>query len=209
MEAVMRNSLILVALVVLTTPAYAQAPQSEFRSFGYARLGYGAVYARGFHPAPALGFGFRGETDSFALDVSGLNYLIGDSSGVNGFTFAGSLLKVQVLRMLNRDGDRSAYLGGGMSWGGVAVSRAQAINEYASGWYGTGLQGELAAGYELTRSSPLRTFVQADIGLPLFKSRSDVYIVTGRGGAGLRRVDPQYTPSVVVSLGVGWDRHRP
>ena len=202
----MRSLRILVVLS-LATPAFAQqSSQAEFRSFGYARLGYGGIYASAFHSAPALGFGFRGETNSFALDVSGLNYLIGGSSG-QGFTFAGSLIKIQGLRMLNADGDRSAYVGAGMSWGGVTVSRPQGATAYTSGWYGSGLQGELTAGYELTRRSPLRTFVQADLGLPLFRSRSEEYSYVRPGVTGSRSVDSLYTPSLVVSLGVGWDRH--
>jgi hypothetical protein len=39
-------------------------------SFTYARLGYGATYFGKAHGAPTMGFGYRAELDSFALDVS-------------------------------------------------------------------------------------------------------------------------------------------
>ena len=203
----MRRILMLAACVGLATPAYAQlAPQqSEFRSFGYARLGYGGIFAGRVHAAPAIGFGFRGESGSLGLDVSSLNYIISDEIS-EGFTFAGSLIKIQALHLLNPEGNRSGYVGLGVSWGGVAAPRSDIL--YASEWHGSGLQGELTAGCELMRNSPLRTFIQADFGLPFYKARSDVYNYLRPGLPSSSTVDQRYIPSIAVSLGVGWQRQR-
>ena len=200
----------LAVLIALAASAHAQAPpQSEFRSFGYVRLGYGGIFAGRVQGGPAIGFGFRGESGSFGLDVSGLNYVVGSDLNSDDFVFAGSLIKVLALHMFNADGDRSSYVGLGMSWGGLSASRESPDNVYSSGWNGAGLQGELTVGHELNRNSPLRAFFQADVGLPLFRSRSDVYSYLRPGVPAPRSVENRYTPTVVVSLGVGWDKHRP
>ena len=58
----MRTAVILVTVLVLAVPVSAQQTSPpEFRSFGYARLGYGAAFADGTRSAPAIGFGYRGE----------------------------------------------------------------------------------------------------------------------------------------------------
>jgi hypothetical protein len=116
------------------------------------------------------------------------------------------------LRFLDADTDRSAYVGGGLSWAGVHLGRDSSATSYASGWHGSGLQGEVTAGYELTRRTPIRVFVQADVGLPFFKARSESYTYTLTRSAG-NALPPtiisetRYTPSAVVSLGIGWQRH--
>jgi hypothetical protein len=127
---------------------------------------------------------------------------------------AGSFLKLQALRFLNSESDQSAYLGAGLSWGGVLADRGDSTGAtYVSGWHGSGLQGELTAGYEMRRRSPVRVFVQSDIGLPFFRARADSYTyVLPRSPVGIYRtvtVDQRYIPSVVVSLGLGWNKQRP
>src|SRR5687768_8235507 len=54
--------------------------QSHRRSgphvFAYGRLGSGFVFAERTHRAPAIGLGFRAELDTFAVDVSVLNFAL-------------------------------------------------------------------------------------------------------------------------------------
>ena len=216
----MRNALILAAVVALAAPAYAQnagvgsagqTPRSELRSFGYARLGYGGAAADGFRSAPAIGFGYRAELESFALDVSFFNFIVrADPYETGRDVFAGSTLRLQALHFLDAEGDRSPYVGAGLSWGGVGVSRGSSGATYSNSWSGSGLQGELTAGYELTRNTPMRMFIQTDIGLPFFKAKSASYSVTRTPDGFIRpaSLEERYIPSAVVSLGIGWQRHR-
>jgi hypothetical protein len=211
----MRNAFILAAVVGLASPAFAQntgagsSAQHELRSIGYARLGYGGASADQFRAAPAIGFGYRAELNSFALDVSFFNYVIrADSYETGRDVFAGSLLRLQALHFFDAEADRSAYVGAGLSWGGVSASRESSGGTYSNSWSGSGLQGELTAGYELTRSTPMRFFIQTDIGLPFFKAKSVSYNFL-RLPDGLYRpatVEERYIPSAVVSLGIGWHR---
>ena len=202
----MRRVLVLLVFLGMAAPTAAQ----DIHSFGYARLGYGGVFAERTHGAPALGLGYRGEFDSFALDVSFLNYLIG-TDAYQGNAFAGSFLRLQALRFLNPGADRSAYIGGGVGWGGVQVERESTLTSYVSGWHGTGLQGEVTGGYELARRSPMRLFVQADIALPIFYARSDT-MMFGRTPSGVFATptsEKRYIPSAVLSVGIGWRRRHP
>jgi hypothetical protein len=171
-------------------------------SFTYARLGYGGTYGGGLKAGPAMGFGYRAELDSIAVDVSFLNYQIrsaspsfGQGSGYYGSNggVSGSLLKLEGLYFLEPAANASGYLGGGLSWGGTSVSTSSGMVYTSS--RGSGLQGELTAGYELPRASTLRMFVQADAVLPLYRTTADT---------GTRK----YTPSLTVSVGVGWQHHR-
>ena len=212
----MRNALILAAVVGLASPVFAQnagsgsSVQHELRSIGYARLGYGGASADQFRSAPAIGFGYRGELESFALDISFFNYIIrADLYETGRNVFAGSLLRLQALHFLDAEADRSAYVGAGLSWGGVGLSRASSGGTYANSWSGSGLQGELTVGYELTRSTPMRLFIQTDVGLPFFKAKSasGSFIRSPDGIFRPTTVDERYIPSAVVSLGIGWQRH--
>jgi hypothetical protein len=203
----MRRALIFVALLAVASPARAD-DGDEVHSFGYARLGYGGVFADRTHGAPAIGFGFRGELESFALDISFFNFILDTNVEDAMPAFAGSTVRLQALRYLNPDADRSTYVGAGLSWGGVSAGREATFTSYLNDWHGSGLQGELTVGYELPRKRPLRMFVQADVGLPFFYARSQ----EGR----LSRIAPgvflettyekRYIPSAAVSVGIGWHR---
>lgn len=209
----MRCAFVLLVLIALMSPAYGQsagtAHTPRSRSFAYARLGYGAVFAGSTHGAPAFGFGYRGQLESVALDVSFLNFLVAaDRPPTGNNAFAGSLLRLEVLRLLDPEADRSAYIGGGMSWGGVSAGRTQVTaDRYMTGWSGSGLQGEVTVGYELARNAPMRLFVQADIGLPLFMGTSSEYTLSSRVlDVGTRTYDKRYLPSAAVTFGIGWRR---
>lgn len=208
----MRSALVWLVLFALVAPVYGQstgtAHKPRSRSFAYARLGYGAVFADTTHGAPAFGFGYRGQLDSVALDVSFLNFLVGDGPQTGDNAFAGSLLRLEVLRLLDPEADRSVYVGGGMSWGGVSAGRTQVTGDrYTTSWNGSGLQGEMTVGYEFARNEPMRIFVQADIGLPLFMGTSTEYALSNRVlDAGTRTYEKRYMPSAAVTFGIGWRR---
>lgn len=188
-------------------------------SFWYARLGYGAAFGNKTQGGPAMGIGYRAELDSFGIDVSFLNYQVrpsettdapagsyyGSSGGVTG-----SFLKLEGLYFLKPAANASTYVGGGLSWGGTHASSYSTSSQ--TSWHGSGLQGELTLGYELPRASTLRVFVQTDVVLPFYRTTAETvtfsrtaapYTAPYRVSAGHR-----YTPSLSVSVGLGWQRHR-
>jgi serine/threonine protein kinase len=75
----------------------------------------------------------------------------------------------------------------------------QSFDHYRSEWMGTGLQGELTAGYEFARATSLRMFVQTDVVLPFYQVSSQTFSRFGPTGS----VDRRYAPSLVVSIGLG------
>lgn len=189
------------------------SPQAEPKrvhvdSFGYARLGYGSVLGKGGTGGPAMGFGYRAELDSFGLDVSFLNQQLPSSNGAYASSGAmgGSLLKLEMLHFMNPRANASAYFGGGVSWGVTSTSSSSSPTGYSS-WSGSGLQGELTAGYELPRASDLRVFVQADAGLPFYRTtgRTVTYSQTRSSTV---TTGQRYNPSLTLSVGLGWQRHR-
>jgi hypothetical protein len=172
-------------------------------SIFYARLGYGAIFAGQTQGVPSVGLiGYRHELDSFAVDVSFLNFQFNESGSYNGYYGAatnassGSWVKIEGLYFRNPLGNRTAYYGGGLSWSGTTIS------DGTRQWDGSGLQGELTAGYEIARASTIRLFAQADVGLPFYSLTSSTYSyprfvpVTSR----------QWAPSLTFSMGVGWQR---
>lgn len=188
-------------------------PQADVRrvhvdSFGYARLGYGAVLGAGGASHPAFGVGYRAELDSFALDVSFLNQQLPSSSNVYGSSSgsAGSFVKLEALHYTRPKTNASAYFGGGLSWGAVSGPASSSATSYSS-WRGSGLQGELTAGYEWPRATDLRVFVQADATLPFYRTRGDT-ITYSQSRATTFSTGSRYNPAIAVSVGLGWQRHR-
>jgi hypothetical protein len=188
-------------------------PQAEPRrvgidSFGYARLGYGRMLGDGGAGNPAMGFGYRAELDSFGLDVSFLNQQLPSSNGAYGASssMAGSVLKLEGLYFIRPRANASAYFGGGISWSATSVSSTSSQNGYSS-WSGSGLQGELTAGYELPRASELRVFVQADAGLPFYHTIGQT-VAYSQGRSSTVITGRRYNPSMTLSVGLGWQRHR-
>jgi hypothetical protein len=181
--------------------------------FGYVRLGYGSIFAGRAHGVPSFGFGWRMEVDSFGLDVSFLNVQATDSGyGSSGGASAVSLVKLQGLRFLEPTGNASTYLGGGLSWGATTLRAGSAgygTDSYTSDWHGSGLQGELTIGYEFARASTLRVFVEGTGLLPFYRVRSETYSYSRSRVAATTVAGHQYAPSLVVSVGVGWQRNRP
>jgi len=155
-------------------------------SYFYARLGYGAIFSDRTLGRPALGFGHRSELDSFAIDVSFLNLQVDNHYEYSASSSAssGSLLRLEGLYYLRARANASPYFGGGIGYGHTSVGSAG---------QGSGLQGELTAGYEIARTTNLRVFVQADASLPFYNVTS--------------RTNGSYVPSIVFSLGLGWQRN--
>ena len=152
----------------------------------YVALGYGVVRVGGAAFGPAVGFGYRKELDRFGIDFSFLNLVLASDSdlsdGING-----SWLKLVGMFYQDPIADGSVYYGGGLSWGATAaISNGQELA-------GSGLQGELVAGYEAFRSSTIRGFVQLNVTLPFYKSE---------GFNGTTR----YTPTASLNLGFGWGK---
>jgi hypothetical protein len=181
---------------VIATQAAPMRVQSD--SLFYVRLGYGGVGGNASVSGPSMGFGFRRELDAFALDVSFLNVMTDSSGGYSyGGGSTGSWVKLGALRYINRTSNATPYFGGGLSWGGMNVSRDDRYFD------GNGLQGELTAGYEILRASNVRMFIQSDVVLPFYSATTHIY---------RPRMPPlterRYMPSAMVSIGMGWGKSR-
>jgi len=188
------------------TSSQATARRVRTDSLWYARLGYGSLFGNDAYGTPSLGFGYRAEMDALAIDVSFLNFQF---SGNNTFSSreatSHTALKLSGLYFLSPRANRSAYVGGGLSFGyqSFGGSYSPANGAYTSPWQGRGLQGELTVGYELARATSFRAFVQADAVLPFYEATSETYPVSSRIGSGVPTTSRRYAPSLIVSIGLG------
>ena len=128
-------------------------------TFWYARLGYGGVFGDSFTGGPALGFGFRAAFDSFGIDMSFLNFKLpgsgsGSVYGSSPDSFATAVLKLETLYLVNPRANATPYLGGGISYGVTNIDGAFVGDGFQSNSHGSGLQGELTAGYEWPQGQP-------------------------------------------------------
>jgi len=191
---------------VTATQASAQRVHTD--SYFYARLGYGGIFSNRVYGKPALGFGHRTELDSFAIDVSFLNVQLDGNNGYSSTTSAtaGSLLKLEGLYFVHSRSNSTPYFGGGVAYGSTSVGSDayynRTNNQAYSAFRGSGLQGELTAGYEIARTTTLRMFVQADASLPFYNVTSQTYSTTS-----VATTSRRYVPSIVISLGLGWQRN--
>jgi hypothetical protein len=120
-----------------------------------------------------------------------------DAGSSYGGGSSGSWLKLSALRYLNRTGNATPYVGGGISWGSVIASHSDRH------FHGSGLQGELTAGYEMLRASSIRLFIQTDVVFPFYSAKAEVFrprMMPLREG--------RYMPSASLSFGMGWDKGR-
>ena len=150
---------------------------------------------------PSLGFGYRAELDSFAIDISFLNAQFRTSDYASSGASAASWLKLSGLYFLDPKANLTGYFGGGLSYGrrSFGSRNYRTIGIYSTDWDGSGLQGELTAGYELARATNLRLFVQADAVLPFYQVTSETFSRFGL----ISTTDRRYAPSLVVSIGLG------
>lgn len=217
-----RSRLVVLALIgaaalfhpVAVTAAHAQG-DSGAQIIGYGRLGFSTVFAERARPGQAIGIGIRAELDAFAVDVSALNFALRhDRFDHSNDLATGSWLKLSAIRFIRPHAEHSAYVGGGLSWGVVNfgrdenATRVDGVTSAATSWHGDGLQGELTLGYELARGSGVRLFAQADGTLPFFRAASYTWAhsLTDRGVQRPQTYVYRYVPSVVLSVGVGWQR---
>jgi hypothetical protein len=180
-----------------------------------ARVGYGSLFGPSTSAAASFGFGYRAEFDRLGLDVSFLNFQTsGDGSYYSPGHSAFSLIKLEGLYFANPTGNRSAYAGGGVSYGRTSVRMPNNELGYPKNGYGSGLQGELTAGYEIARVTSMRVFVQADATLPFYHVAFETFAspqppVNGRYVPPTVTIERQYMPSLTLSVGFGWQgRHR-
>ena len=186
--------------------------QSE--GFWHARVGHASLFAPTVHQAASFGFGYRAEFDRFGLDLSFLNFQMEDSGSYYGSgSSANSLIKLEGLYFSSPTANRSAYFGGGVSYGRTEIRKWNGADYPATG-RGSGLQGELTAGYEIARVTSARVFVQADVTLPFYNVAIETLSYPASTSTG-RYVSPtvtttrQYAPSLTLSVGIGWQRwHR-
>src|SRR6185436_2130019 len=127
-----------------------------------------------------------------------------------------SFVKLSGLYLFNRRANSSPYVGGGLSWGRTDINNIQSteispvgpgsgqVYYYNTGGHGSGLQGEVTAGYELGRATTIRMFVQADAILPFYSVTSQT--ISSRGVVSSET--SRYIPSLVMSVGLGWQRNR-
>jgi hypothetical protein len=185
------------------TESQASAQRVHTDSLWYARLGYGALFGDSAYGTPALGFGYRAEFDRFGIDVAFLNFQFPmDDSYTSANASAQSILKLSGLFFLNPTANRTTYLGGGLSYGHQSFGGAYdpSATVFSTGWDGSGLQGELTAGYELARATTLRVFVQADVIVPFYQATAETFSRTGFTVATTSR---RHAPSLVVAIGLG------
>jgi len=161
----------------------------------YVRLGYGFILGGDDLRGPALGVGWRHELDRFGVEISFLNLIIShdletEDPQRSDAGITASWIQLMLHWFLSPVSNHSAYLGGGISWGATgAIEDGRAFG-------GTGIQGQLALGYEMFRASTIRLFPQCDITLPFYMSE----VEDGTED------DKLYSPSVAFSLGVGWGK---
>lgn len=178
--------------------------RAEADSLWYARIGGGAVMGGSGNTGPAFGCGYRYELDSVGIDISffNLTYASHETTDELGYvtsepSLSGSWARLVGYYFLSPKESASLYFGGGLSWGGSSVMDG----DYLYG--GSGIQGELSAGFELLRASTLRLFVQVDATLPFYRSDVDADFYFGTGTL---PSDTRYTPTVMVSIGGGFTR---
>jgi hypothetical protein len=199
------------------TAAQDQIPR-RVQSDGYwhAKVGHSTLFGASARSAGAFGFGYRAEFDRFGLDLSFLNLQLGNTESYRAaHSSASSLIKLEGLYFLDPAGNRSAYVGGGLSYGRTSLRDADTgdwsrIPKYGNG---SGLQGELTAGYEIARVTSARVFVQADVTLPFYEVVSETFgapVYSPSGGYLPPKVtmERNYVPSLTVSVGFGWQGRR-
>lgn len=177
----------------------------------YARLGYANLFGPSSRSGGTFGFGYRAEFERLGLDLSFLNFQIDDGDGYyGGDASATTLLKLQGLFFTNPVASRSAYFGGGLSYGRESFSKA---NDQGFPVYGRGggLQGNLTAGYEIARITSARVFVQVDATLPFYQVAFETYTpgdpqAAGRYAPPSVTITHEYVPSLAMSIGFGWQR---
>ncbi|APR84705.1 phage Tail Collar [Minicystis rosea] len=174
----------------------------------YARLGGSALPGVEMQGGPDLGLGMRFELEHVGIDAS-MSFGVTQTGPRKEITgVRGSWLKLTTQYYFLAHADSTPYLGAGLSWGG----RKEEINHQT--YSATGLQGEIALGYEFLRSSTIRIFVQADATLPFYEAKGEAPALPIPSQAQRltpdlpSRIESRYLPTIGLSLGIGWGRPR-
>jgi hypothetical protein len=178
----------------------------------YARVGHDTLFGPSAHYGASFGFGYRGEFDRIGLDLSFLNV---HTSGSDSYSSSGgsamSLIKLEGLYFVSPSANRSAYFGGGLSYGRTEL-RTMKQDGFPSSGHGTGLQAEISGGYEIARVTSARLFVQADVTLPMYHVEFENYSLerspNGQYLPPTVTVEQRYAPRLTLSVGLGWQRAR-
>jgi hypothetical protein len=159
----------------------------------YAKLGYGATTADGFHSGPEFGFGRRWELDSIGIDLAFFNFqMYQTSDGFKGLS--AGWVELGADYFFDPFGNSSPYIGAGLSLG------SHSIPSDAGDYEGSGLQVKGTLGYEMFRASTIRLLLQADAILPMYRlSRTTIDDVLGG-----ETKSHTYAPNLMFSLGLGW-----
>jgi hypothetical protein len=182
------------------TPRQAAPLRMEADSLWYVNLGYGAVVGPAFANGPGFGFGYRYELDSFALDASAQLVWGGVDTSNHSSGVAGSWLRLQGLYYLSPTDNRSAYMGGGVSWGGTENSKD------GRSFSNSGLQGEATVGYEFFRATTVRLFAQLNATLPFYMARgADTYDFNTFTATA--STESRYIPTFLLSMGIAFGRN--
>ncbi|MES2272887.1 MAG: hypothetical protein V4487_01690 [Chlamydiota bacterium] len=140
--------------------ALKQEMVSNKKSFVYLRMGVSDS-----HPTdsvkvlPGMGLGYRLIAGASALDLSatGNRYITRDAEGEKKTTHFYTLPKANYLYYISPAKNNSLYVGGGLAWGGLKTKDDREF---------TGIISNAAVGYEMNRSSTVRSFVQLDVSQP-------------------------------------------
>jgi len=170
-------------------------------SLFYMRLGYGGVVGSGFTAGPAFGLGWRKELDRIAIDLSTLNFVLTRKDDAYK-DVSGSLIKLGVLYYFDPFANNSFYAGGGLGYGVSAITKTDSTSFRS--YTGSGMHGELTAGYEMLRASNIRLLIQLDASLPFYSTTSTFGVSTATGF--VEDKDSLYTPSFSLSLGLGFGK---
>jgi hypothetical protein len=137
----------------------------------YGRVGVLNAFSTDVRGAAAFGLGYRHEVGSLALDISGFNVYWGSGLGRGSDESSilwSSYVKVLGLGYLDRFIGKDVYVGGGVSYGEIALWNPSPSGVGSSG---RGPQTELVAGIEFLRRTSVRTFIELDTTLPLYRVR--------------------------------------
>jgi hypothetical protein len=190
------DSLAVVDRTDVTTPQ-AAPKRMQADTFNYARVGYGVAFGRGLPSAPAFGFGYRAEMDTFGIDAAFFNMSVSNTTygpGPAGGSM-GSIVDIRGLHFFGPTAQGSVYAGGGLGFGVMSLA------DGTSTWHGGGLQLDATAGYEFARATTLRAFVQVDAAFPIYTATSTTY-----SRSGVFTSSGRWIPTLTVSVGVGWHR---
>ncbi len=133
------------------------------KSFTYLRMGVSdstptADSLKDVKVVPGLGIGYRLISGPSAIDISASysQRRTRDEEGKKD-TYYYTLPKANYLHYISPAKNNSAYVGGGMAWGGL---KTKSNSEFI------GLIPNVAVGYEMNRNAAWRSFVQLDVSQP-------------------------------------------